>query len=89
MIKVYSDYHPDIGNNKYLLYGAAAVPPIVLGYFRIKSLRHFPSDILVGIGIGALCGILVPELHRLSENNISMGLYTSVEGSGLTLHWQP
>jgi membrane-associated phospholipid phosphatase len=89
LVKVYSDYHPDIGNTKYLLYGAAAVPPIMLGYFRIKALRHFPSDILVGIGVGALCGILVPELHRLSENNISLGLYTTPEGTGLALQWQP
>jgi membrane-associated phospholipid phosphatase len=89
MVKVYSDYHPEIGNNKYLFYGAALVPPVALGYFRIKALRHFPSDILVGIGVGALCGILVPELHRLAQENISLGLYTTQEGTGLAIRWQP
>lgn len=89
MVKVYSDYHPSIGNDKYILYAAALVPPVMLGYFRMVSLRHFPSDILMGIGIGALCGILVPELHRISEENIALGLYTSPEATGLAVRWTP
>lgn len=89
MAKVYSDYHPEIGNNKYLLYAAAIVPPLVLGYFRIKALKHFTSDVMVGIGIGALCGILIPELHRIKYENISMGLYSSQEGTGVAIKWQP
>jgi membrane-associated phospholipid phosphatase len=89
LVKVYSDYNPDIGANKYLLYGAAMVPPLVLGYFRMKALRHFPSDNLMGIAIGALCGILVPELHRLTEENVSLGIYTAPDATGLTFQWQP
>jgi membrane-associated phospholipid phosphatase len=89
MVKVYSDYHPEIGNNKYLLYSAALVPPVILGYFRMKALRHFPSDILVGIGVGAICGVLVPELHRLAKENLSLGLYTTTEGTGLAVQWRP
>lgn len=88
-VKVYSDYHPEIGNNKYLLYGAALLPPLALGYCRIRSLRHFPSDILVGIGVGALCGILVPELHRISDENITLGLYTTPEATGLAIQFIP
>ncbi|MBE0645882.1 MAG: phosphatase PAP2 family protein [Bacteroidetes bacterium] len=87
--KVYSDYHPSLGNDKYYLYAAALVPPILLGYFRLLSLRHFPSDILMGIGIGALCGILVPELHRISQENISLGLFTSPEATGFAIQWKP
>jgi hypothetical protein len=52
LAKVYSDYNPGIGSNKYLLYGAATIPPLIEGYYRVKALAHFPSDILVGIGIG-------------------------------------
>jgi len=89
MVKVYSDYNPEIGKNKYLLYGAALIPPLVLGYFRMKALKHFPSDIIVGIGVGALCGILIPEFHRLQGKNISMGLYTSSEVTGIAIRWQP
>ncbi|MEI7662916.1 MAG: phosphatase PAP2 family protein, partial [Bacteroidota bacterium] len=65
MAKVYCDYHPDAGAVKYLVYLAAAVPPLAIGYARIKSLDHFPSDVAVGFGLGALIGIVVPALHKL------------------------
>jgi hypothetical protein len=55
----------------------------------MKALDHFPSDILVGLGVGALCGILIPELHRIKIENVSMGLYSSYEGTGICLKWQP
>jgi hypothetical protein len=89
MAKVYSDYHPGIGANKYLLYGAAAIPPLIMGYFRVRALAHFPSDVLVGLGVGAMCGIVIPELHRFHDENVSLGLYSSAEGTGLTVKWQP
>lgn len=87
MAKVYSDYHPEIGNNKYLLYGAALIPPVVLGYLRVMALKHFPSDIIVGIGVGALCGIIIPELHRVCGKNVSFGLYSSFEATGAAIKW--
>ena len=87
--KVFCDYHPELGNNKYLIYGAAAVPSLVMSYFRLGSLAHFPTDLLVGFGVGALSGILIPELHRLQDKNISMNLYSSPEGTGIVMKWQP
>jgi membrane-associated phospholipid phosphatase len=89
MVKVYSDYNPGIGNNKYLLYAAATVPPLILGYFRVKALKHFPSDVMVGVGVGALCGILIPEFHRIRSETVSLGLYSSFEGTGIAMKWQP
>ena len=89
MVKVYSDYHPGVGNDKYLLYTAALLPPVLLGYFRVRGLRHFPSDVAVGIGIGAVCGILVPELHRLSENGVTLGVYSTQESTGVAFSWHP
>lgn len=89
MAKVYSDYHPEIGNDKYFLYAAALVPPLVLGYFRIKGLKHFPSDIAVGIGVGVLCAIVVPELHRTRDNTFVLELYSAPETAGLSIKWQP
>ena len=88
MAKVYSDYNPGIGNNKYLLYAAATIPPLIMGYFRVKALAHFPSDVLVGLGVGAVCGFVIPELHRLQNRNFSLGLYSSSEGTGIALKWQ-
>lgn len=87
--KVFSDYHPDIGASKYLLYAAASIPPLILGYMRVKSLHHFPSDILVGFGVGALCGIIIPEFHRLNDKDIKLGLYSTTDAIGITMDWHP
>lgn len=62
--KVYCDYHPGLGAKKIIVYGLAAIPPALVGGLRVKSLSHFPSDIIVGSIIGAGSGILIPHLFR-------------------------
>ena len=89
MVKVYCDYHPNIGAMKYLLYAAASVPPLVLGYARMRSLDHFPSDIAVGFGLGAIIGIVVPALHKTRiGKNLSLSVYDSPEATGLSVRWK-
>jgi hypothetical protein len=89
MAKVYGDYHPEMGWKKYLLYGAASAPPLVLSYLRVKSLDHFPSDCGVGFMIGAICGVLVPEIHRIKNKNLSLGTYSTPDGAtGLCVNWK-
>ncbi len=85
--KVFCDYHPELGGKKYLVYAAAAIPPLLMSYFRLRALAHFPTDLITGIGVGALCGILVPELHRVQTKNISLGLVSSPEATGITVTW--
>lgn len=88
MAKVYCDYHPDLGAEKYLVYTAALVPSVFMAYSRIKALDHFPSDTAVGLLLGAAIGIIVPELHKYPcSKNLSLGMFTSPEGSGLSLRW--
>ena len=87
--KVFCDYHPELGWKKYLVYGAASIPPLVMSYFRLRALAHFPTDVMVGFSVGALCGILIPELHRISTEKISLGVYSSFEGTGISMRWQP
>ena len=87
LAKVYSDYHPEIGATKYLLYGAALIPPLVVGYLRMKALMHFPSDVMVGLGVGVLCGLLIPEMHRVREKTISFELVASAGSMGLAVKW--
>jgi membrane-associated phospholipid phosphatase len=87
MAKVYCDYHPDA--NKYIVYGAAAIPPLIMGYVRLMALDHFPSDVAVGLAVGTVCGILIPELHKIGDKNLSMGVYSSPTGAGLTMQWTP
>lgn len=38
MAKVISDYHPELGAKKWLLYGAALIPPAYVGYTRYRGL---------------------------------------------------
>jgi membrane-associated phospholipid phosphatase len=87
--KIFCDYHPELGWKKYLVYGAASIPPLLMSYFRLRALAHFPTDLMTGIGLGALCGILIPELHRVKDKNILLGVYSSPEATGIAVKWQP
>jgi hypothetical protein len=88
MVKVYCDYHPNLGAQKYLLYLAASVPPLVIAYARIRSLDHFPSDVAVGFGLGAILGIVIPALHKVPcSKYLSLNLATSPDAVGVSLCW--
>jgi hypothetical protein len=85
MAKVYSDYHPELGSKKWLLFSAALVPPAFVGYCRYRGFMHFPSDVLLGAGVGAAVGVLGPHFHKIARNkneNISIvpfsGNYTGM-----------
>ena len=69
--KVYQDFNPDSPAIPYVWAGAVAVPAYV-GYLRTKAGKHFLTDNLIGFGIGAACGILVPELHKVGNENIEV-----------------
>ncbi len=56
-----------LGNKKFWLYGAALIPPVTVGYLRIKAMRHFPTDVITGLAVGAAVGILVPHLHKTKK----------------------
>lgn len=72
MAKVYSDYHPELGNKKYWYFAAALIPPAFVGYNRFKASKHFPTDILTGLALGAAAGILVPHLHKVNGKNFTV-----------------
>ena len=88
-VKVYTDYHHIKGWPRLLLYGAAAVPPILVGYFRVESGRHFKTDVITGFLAGAASGILVPELfrnkNREKKNHVSLTPYYMQDGGGVSL----
>ena len=88
LVKVYCDYHPEIKQKKYLLYALATVPGFAMAYLRVEGLEHFPSDCMIGMTIGAVCGILVPEVHRFKNDKIMLGMSTSpTGGAGLSMLW--
>lgn len=87
MAKVYCDYHPDA--NEYAVYGLAAIPSLGMGVIRFMTLDHFPSDIAMGLAVGTACGVIIPQLHRINSDGLSMGVYTSPTSTGVTLQWTP
>ncbi|WP_168797511.1 phosphatase PAP2 family protein [Neolewinella litorea] len=81
--KVLSDYHPDwSGGQRALLYGAASIPPLYVAVQRVRALRHFPTDTVVGFGLGAAVGILTPHIHKRwqEKHRSSLGLSASFSG---------
>jgi len=87
IVKVYCDYHPDLGFGKYLLYTAALIPPVAMGYFRVRALAHFPSDDLVGLSLGAVIGIVIPALHKANYKGVAFNLFSTPDATGLSLCW--
>ena len=63
MAKVYADYHPDM-KYKWALYTAAAGLTVTTAYLRLKAGYHFKTDLIAGVAVGTLSGILVPHLHK-------------------------
>ncbi len=70
--KVFCDYHPELGNKKYLVYSMALIPPVFTGFFRYKGMKHFPTDVITGVLVGAGTGLLIPHLHKTTGPNLSI-----------------
>ncbi len=61
--KVFHDFNPGSSAEPYV-WGAAALVPAAVGYYRIEAGKHFLTDNIVGYAVGATVGILVPQLHK-------------------------
>ena len=88
LAKVLDDYHPEWGQNKWWLYGAAAIPPILVGYFRVNHLVHFPSDVLGGILVGAATGILIPHFDKKRQGKMRLSLLYDNHFKGIAFSQQ-
>lgn len=84
MAKVFTDYYHIKGWKRLALYTAAAIPPGLVGYYRMHAGKHFRTDVILGMVIGASCGILIPELHRgiKGDKHMSLQPYFSPTGAG-------
>ncbi len=79
--KIFNDYYPD-SKYKYVIWGTAGVGTALGAYFRAKSGKHFPSDVIVGSLIGGGIGILIPHLHKRRDDG-KISLYPSQNGLSL------
>lgn len=85
-VKVYTDYHNIKGFRRVLLYSIAAVPPLITGYFRLQSGRHFKTDVIMGLIAGGTSGILVPELFKRKDKRaVAFTPYYVPGGGGMTV----
>jgi hypothetical protein len=75
--KVMHDFNPGYAGEAYV-WGAAAVVPAAVAYYRIQAGKHFLSDNIVGYTVGATMGILVPQLHK-KANSAGMS-FTPMQG---------
>jgi len=87
--KVYTDYHHIRGWKRMMFFTGAALPPTLIGYYRVHAGRHFTSDSIVGGLLGAVCGIAVPELHRISKkvDGLSIQPFFMSGSNGLSLNY--
>lgn len=93
--KIIDDYNPQLtGGQRALLYVGATLPSAYGGYLRVRGLKHFPTDVAIGMGVGAFSGIAVPELHRWwrarHPNSVAMALPfygDGAAGMGFTLRF--
>ncbi|WP_158027190.1 phosphatase PAP2 family protein [Labilibacter marinus] len=70
--KVYCDYHHLSTWQKIGIYAAATIPPATTGYYRMKAGKHFRTDVLMGLFMGAATGILVPEFHKRKDHSLTV-----------------
>tara|TARA_R110000737_G_scaffold233419_1_gene246652 strand:- start:169 stop:972 length:804 start_codon:yes stop_codon:yes gene_type:complete len=64
---VFDDLYPE-SNYKYVVWAGAIAAPAITGYLRVKAGRHFPTDVIIGYGVGALVGYFIPELHKITQD---------------------
>ena len=65
--KVLHDFNPGSPAEPFI-WGAAAVLPAAVAYYRLEAGKHFLSDNLVGYAVGATMGIVVPQLHKKTSS---------------------
>lgn len=64
--KMYNDYHPE-SRVKWIPFTLAGLATGTTAVMRYRGGQHFLSDILIGLGVGTLSGILVPHVHKNKE----------------------
>lgn len=69
--RIATDLFPN-SKHKTLIWTTAATIPAVIGYLRMRAGKHFPTDVIGGYIIGASIGYLIPSLHLVKNENLSI-----------------
>ncbi|MFK7776472.1 MAG: phosphatase PAP2 family protein [Saprospiraceae bacterium] len=86
--KVLNDYYPN-SKWKSAIWSVASIIPVTTGYLRIRSGKHYPTDVLTGLIVGGAIGILIPHFHKKKKKKAStnLSLLPSGNGLGIVLVW--
>ena len=69
---VYSDYFTDSEWKPYV-WGGSLLAASTVGYLRVASGAHFPTDVLLGAAVGSAIGYFIPYIYRNKDgSNISV-----------------
>ncbi|MFK8007279.1 MAG: phosphatase PAP2 family protein [Saprospiraceae bacterium] len=84
--KVFADYYPD-SKWKPVVWGAAATIPAITGYLRVRAGKHYPTDVITGYAVGAVIGILIPQIHKRKKRNENVQLSVNPMGGYFSLRF--
>ncbi|MFK7770676.1 MAG: phosphatase PAP2 family protein [Saprospiraceae bacterium] len=84
--KVFADYYPD-SKWKPVVWGAAATIPAITGYLRVRAGKHYPTDVITGYAVGAVIGILIPQIHKRKKRNENVQLSVNPTGGYFSLRF--
>ena len=85
--KVINDYNPNLSvGAKVGLWGISSLIPATTAYLRVKSGDHFPPDVIIGYGVGATIGWLIPHLHKI-ETPFQVGGFSYKDAKGVSLNY--
>lgn len=75
--KVISDIHgPSVWTK--ILWGSSLSVAAMTAYARVKAGVHYPTDVIVGAGVGFAIGYLIPVLHKKNrESGVSVSAGTN------------
>ncbi|QNH62809.1 phosphatase PAP2 family protein [Hymenobacter sediminicola] len=79
--KVYHDFHPGSKAEPFI-WTAATVVSVAEAYTRLEAGKHFLSDNLLGLAVGATAGVLVPQLHKKTGNTYSVSPVQGLNANG-------
>lgn len=83
--KVFHDFNPNSKLTPYLYTGAGALT-VLMSYERMRAGYHFFSDCVLSGAIGALTGIVVPQLHKKkSFKSVSISPFYQEDAKGLSI----
>lgn len=68
-----------------MVWGIAALPPLLVSIQRVRAGKHFPTDVLVGYVVGAACGMLIPKLHAYDPTTQGVIKNASTAPNGMTV----